>query len=190
MDTISIPNNIKYDHILYKSGSEILWGLDENDSLFFLEKGTADVNFRGIDGESMRIFRYKAPDFWGEVEVLTNCHSQLLITAVEDCWVCRIPQNEALKWMEQDFQFCLRVMHRLCEKLMADTDSRIRLRFHNSRQRYLAVMAQYNKEGTLKQLKKEHLCEELGIPLRSLNRIVAQCTNQYIFHDGHFQKVK
>lgn len=187
MDTVSIPQDIGYKRVLYRKGSEILWGPD-NESLFILEEGTADVIFYGDDDETMRIYRYKAPDIFGEVEVLTDRRSQLEITAVTDCVICKISRDEALRWMEKDFSFSLHIMQRLCEKLMEDTDKQLRLKFRNSRERYLESMLRHAEDGSLNELTKIQLCEELCIPLRSLNRAIAQCRDRFIFKDGHFEK--
>ena len=190
MDIFTVPSNISYKRVRYREGEEISWSLEDAPNLFLLEEGSADVIFYGDDDETMRIYRYSAPDILGEVEVLTDQRSQLEILAVTDCTVLKISKEEALKWMRQDFNLCLSIMRRLCRKLMDGTDSRLDLRFKNTKERYMESMRRHEEDGSLKELTKKQLCEELCIPLRSLNRIVAQCRDQFVFRDGHFEKSK
>lgn len=183
---LRVPPGIPSRRVEYPAGAEVLWGMEENSSLLLLEAGTVDLVFCGPEGESLRIFRYTAPDLLGEVEVLTDRRQQLQIVAVEPSVLIEVPRAGALRWMEQDFSFCLQVMRRLCEKLMDDTGSRIDCRYRTCRERYLAAMAEHCRRGTLAGLTKAELCEELGVPLRSLNRVIAQCADRYRFYKGRF----
>ncbi len=146
--------------------------------------------FRNIDGENLRIYRYEAPDFFGEVELLTDYRQPLPIIAVEDCRVSVISAEETMKWLRTDFSFCLHVMRRLCEKMYDDMYSRTDQRFLTQKQRLLKAYQVYAGRNELETLTKQTLCEELGIPLRSLNRIIAQCSDTVVYEKKRFRAVK
>ena len=181
-----LPPPVSYREESFPAGSDILSGLDSNDSLFLLTAGVADVIYWGLDGESMRIYRYRAPDLFGEVELLTGRSQPLPVVAAEDCTVLRIQRGEALRWMERDFSFCRGLMERLCEKLYDNMYCRTEQRYLTQRQRYLLAIKRHARQGTLSAVTKASLCQELAIPLRSLNRVVAQCREQVRYEKGKF----
>jgi len=185
-----IPDEIAHTERSFRRGESILSDLEENDSLYLLQSGAADVVFRNIDGENLRIYRYEAPDFFGEVELLTDYRQPLPIIAVEDCRVSVISAEETMKWLRTDFSFCLHVMRRLCEKMYDDMYSRTDQRFLTQKQRLLKAYQVYAGRNELETLTKQTLCEELGIPLRSLNRIIAQCSDTVVYEKKRFRAVK
>jgi len=185
-----IPDGVVYAERSYRRGEYILSDLEESDSLYILRSGAADVVFRNIDGENLRIYRYEAPDFFGEVELLTDHHQPLPVVAVGDCRVSVIQSAEAMKWLKADFPFCLHMMRRLCEKMYDDMYSRTDQRFLTQKQRLLKAYKRHPERGELKTLTKQALCEELGIPLRSLNRVIAQCSDTVTYKNKHFQTVR
>lgn len=182
------PPPVPYRELVFPAGSSILSGLEESDSLFLLTAGTADVLYWGLDGESMRIYRYTAPDLFGEVELLTGRRQPLPIEAAEDCTVLRVAREEALRWLEMDFSFCRSLLERLCEKLYDNMYCRTEQRYLTQRQRYLLAIQRHDRAGTLHALTKASLCQELGVPLRSLNRVIAQCWDQVCFEKGRFRR--
>jgi len=185
-----IPEGIVYTKRAFRHGEYILSDLAENDSLYLLKSGAADVVFRNIDGENLRIYRYEAPDFFGEVELLTDYRQPLPIIAVGDCSVIVVSAQEAMKWLQSDFSFCLHMMRRLCEKMYDGMYSRIDQRFLTQKQRLLKVYETYRSRNELETLTKQALCDELGIPLRSLNRVIAQCSDTVVYEKKHFRAVR
>lgn len=190
MDLTSVPKGISCQPVFYPRGSYILSDLEENNNFFILTEGVADVMYFGSDGESMRICRYLPVDFFGEIEMLTEHRQPMPVIAVQDCRVLRLPHREVLRWMEQDFDFCRHILSRMCEKLLRGMTGRTQMRYLTQRQRYLLAMESHAKAGELPSLTKEALCQELSIPLRSLNRIIAQCADRFCYRNRGFEKAK
>lgn len=184
-----IPDGIAYTERFFRCGEYILSDLEESNSLYLLRSGAADVVFRNTDGENLRIYRYEAPDFFGEVELLTDNRQPLPIVAVRDCRVSVVPAAGAMKWLEADFPFCLHVMRRLCEKMYDDMYSRTDQRFLTQKERLLKAYKRHLNKNDLHMLTKQALSEELGIPMRSLNRVIAQCSDMVAYENRRFRAV-
>ena len=189
MDLTVLPEDIHFQAFSFPKGSYILSDLEENNYFFILTDGAADVMYFGPDGESMRIYRYHPVDFFGEIEMLTEQRQPMPVIAAEDCRVLRLSHAEVLRWMERDFCFCRHILSRMCEKLLCGMTGRTQMRYLTQRQRYLLAMDSHVKAGDLALLTKETLCQELSIPLRSLNRIIAQCTDRFLCEKGRFRQV-
>ncbi len=185
-----IPDGIAYTERTFRHGEYILSDLEESDSLYILRSGAADVVFRNIDGENLRIYRYEALDFFGEVELLTDCHQPLPVVAVGDCRVVIVSATEAMKWLKADFPFCLHMMRRLCEKMYDDMYGRTDQRFLTQKQRLMKAYERHAMKNELQTLTKQALSEEIGAPMRSLNRIIAQCSDTVKYENKHFHIVK
>lgn len=188
MDLTAIPKDIHFQDLFFPKGSHILSDLEENNHFFILTEGAADVMYYGPDGESMRIYRYLPVDFFGEIEMLTDHRQPMPVIATQDCHVLRLSHTEVLRWMERDFDFCRHILSRMCEKLLCGMTGRTQMRYLTQRQRYLLAMDSHAKAGELSLLTKEALCQELSIPLRSLNRIIAQCSHRFHYENGVFHQ--
>ncbi len=188
MGDFKLFEDIGTDKRLFKKGESILTGEEKNSSIFVLSKGAADVMYYGPDGDVMRIYRYEAPDFFGELELFGDSAIPMPVVAASDCLVTVVPHERALAALEKDFDACLFVMKRLSEKLLNGMAGRIQLNRLTGRRRHLLAMDAHRARGELHTLCKADLCEELGMPLRSLNRIIAQCVGRYIFENGRFKE--
>lgn len=189
MDLNRLLRELPGQELHFSKGEHILSDLEENHFFFLLLEGAADVMYFGPDGESMRIYRYLPVDFFGEIEMLTDHRQPMPVIAAQDCRVLRIPHRDVLTRMERDPALSRHMMERMCEKLLFSVTGRTQTRYLTQRQRYLLAMESYRREGGLDTLTKEALCQELSVPLRSLNRIVAQCSDRFIFEGGRFRAV-
>lgn len=186
----TVPKDLRCSHRTFGSGEYILNGLEENNSLYLLTEGSADVVFRYEDGEDIRVYRYTAPDFFGEIELLSDRRQPLPVIAAAECRVAVIPKQDALIWLRRDFEFAQYVMKRLCEKMYDNMYKRTELRFMTQRQRLLLSLMRHRSAGDLERLSKSELCAELGIPLRSLNRVIAQCADKVVYKNKHFHSAE
>jgi len=186
MTAISIPAAIPYTERVYRPGQAIIDGLRPSDTFYILTSGTADVIYRHVDGETFCVYRYQAPDFFGEVEVLTDLNQPLPVVAAERCVVRAIKCQDARRWLRQDQDFSFFVMRRLCEKLYDNMSKWADQRFLSQRQRLLAAYRCAVRDDRLDSLTKADLCQQLGMPLRSLNRVIAQCTDVATYSRHHF----
>ncbi|MCI8473796.1 MAG: cyclic nucleotide-binding domain-containing protein [Oscillospiraceae bacterium] len=186
MDLTAIPKDIPSQALFYPKGSHILSDLEENHHFFILLEGMADVMYLGPGGEDMRVYRYLPVDFFGEVEMLTDHRQPLPVIAAADCRILRLSHRDVLAWMERDFTLSRHVMGRMCQKLLDGMTGKAQMRYLTQAQRYLLAMEAHARAGELPLLTKESLCQELCVPLRSLNRIIAQCADRYRFEKGRF----
>ena len=64
-----IPEDIRYEIRTFDRGEEILDGFSENENLFIVLEGSADVFYYSEEGDIMHIYRYKRGDIFGELEL-------------------------------------------------------------------------------------------------------------------------
>ena len=183
----TIPNDIFYIKKKYKSGEFIFSGQEENPNFYLLISGEAEVIYPEPGGEFLKIDHFKAPDFFGEIELLTNNRIPLPIVSSGGCETLIFSHAEAIRWMKKDFSFCRYVMERLAQKLYTCTYNRAEIHFLPIRQRLLLIYSRYKAEGRLNELTKQDLCAELGVPIRSLNRVIAQCSDIMVYEHKHFR---
>ncbi|HUM84924.1 MAG TPA: Crp/Fnr family transcriptional regulator [Lachnospiraceae bacterium] len=183
-----IPPEIRYVKKRFRKGDYIFTGNEENINFYLLMSGSANVIYNAADGGALQIEHFTAPDFFGEIELLTDRREPLPIVASENCETWILSKEETMKWLRKDFDFCLRIMQRLCQKLYACTFRETERHFLPIRERLLLIFRQYERSGSLDSLTKADLCEQLGIPIRSLNRVIAQCSDVMVYEHKHFRK--
>ena len=104
----------------------------------------------------------------------------LPIVAADNCETLVLARAEATRWLNEDLSFCHYIMKRMAEKFYRTVFIRAEGHFLTIRQRLLLTYNRYKAEGRLNELTKQELCEELGVPIRSLNRVIAQCSDVMI----------
>lgn len=181
-----VPKGVRAVERTFAAGETIMRDYEEYLGLYLLLEGTGEVMFRDENGELLRISHYAAPDLFGEIELLSDRRQSTFIMAESFCRVLIIPANDAMHWLRQDFSFCRAVMQRMAEKLHDITLRYGDMCFLDQKERYLRAVRRHATRGDLETVTKTGLCEELGMPRRSLNRIVAQCTDTVIYKERHF----
>jgi CRP-like cAMP-binding protein len=185
-----IPSDVHYIRKRFKKGEFIFSGRETAVYFYLLVSGSANVVYPDREGEILQIAHFTAPDFFGEIELLTDNHEPLPVVASETCETLILSHADAMRWLKTDFTFCHYVLKRLAQKLYDCTYHRAERHFLPIRQRLLLVFSRYKAEGKLDTLTKSILCEEIGVPIRSLNRVIAQCSDVMIYEHKHFHAVK
>ena len=184
--TLQIPPGIRFTEKSYRRGEVMLDPCVENQFLYLLTSGEATVYYQAENGEILAIYAYHPVDFFGELELLSNRKLPTLVRARTDCRVTLVHRDEVLRWLKQDFSFTQLVLRRLCEKVVEGSDERMRLSLLTIRQRYLLAIRRHQEAGDLATLTKTQLCEEVGAPVRSLNRVIAQCSAEVQYKKRRF----
>ena len=172
---LSPPADLPRVEKQFRRGQIILEPTRENSFFHILIAGEADVCYQSENGEVLSMYTYRAADFFGEIELLSDRRQPLLVRARSDCRVLLLHRDALLEWLHRDFAFTRAVLKRLCEKLLEGSQARARLTLLPIRERYLLAVRRHRDMGDLDRLTKAQLCEELGVPLRSLNRVAAGC---------------
>ena len=89
----------------------------------------------------------------------------------------------------KDPDFSLFLLKKMSEKLIKNTGKRTELRYLSGKERYLKAMDRHRLIGDLATLTKKQLCYETSLPLRSLNRIIRDCSDTYQYKNRGFFRV-
>lgn len=157
----------------YKKGSHILYAGEENDYLFFLIKGEAEVYTLTQEGVMLSLNSYRATSFFGEYEVFdpnSTTHSILAKTA---CEVIRIHKTDLFQWMKADFDLTLNLLGHFASDVINSHKMNTRLAHLTTKERVLISIHSHYAIGNLDSLSKQILVQESYAPLRSVNRAIA-----------------
>lgn len=184
------PFNIKSKFIssIHKKGSLIIHPDEENDYLYILTAGSAEVYRQSYEGTVFSIYIYNPYSCFGEVEIFNNKFKTMGIVAKTDCETIAIHKQIVYEWMRSDFNFTFYMMEQLSAKLIISSDTAAKLSLLKIKDRILCSILAHYKIGDLDKLTKQNLSREVSVPVRSLNRSVSQCMEEgYIsFKDKKF----
>ena len=184
-----IPEDIRYEIRTFDRGEEILDGFSENGNLFIVLEGSADVFYYSEEGDIMHIYRYKWGDIFGELELFGSNPLPFPVKAAENLKAAVIPKDQVVAWIRKDPDFSLFLLKKMSEKLIKNTGKRTELRYLSGKERYLKAMDRHCLIGDLATLTKKQLCYETSLPLRSLNRIIRDCSDTYQYKNRGFFRV-
>jgi len=163
-----------FDIRTYPKGSSILQPDEHNSSLFFLLEGTAEVFIYTLNGMFLSLYRYEKDGCFGEVELFCESRTTMGVSAVDNCKVVRISRRGVEAWIKVDHRFCGFLLRQMASKIAENSDNYIRSASMDLKSRVLYCLYRHKRSGTLDALTKEQLMNEVGTPIRSLNRILAQ----------------
>lgn len=172
----------------YKKGSHILLPEDQNTSLFFMLSGTAEVYQYAMNGMLISIYRYEKNGCFGEVELFCKSRTALGVLAVEDCQIIKINEIGVQLWLQSDQRFCEFLLQRMAQKIGDNCDAYLRLSTMTLKERILFCVLHHERMNMLNKLTKESLATEVCAPIRSVNRILAQCKKEGLltYEKHHF----
>ena len=81
-------------------------------------------------------------------------------------------------WMREDHRFSEFLLRHMALKIAENSDHYIRSASMDLKSRVLHCLYRHKQLGSLSVLTKEQLMSEVCTPLRSLNRILAQCREE------------
>lgn len=176
----SAPTNIKKDFVYrkHKKGKQIILPNEENDSLYILIEGIAEVHRQNYAGNMISFYIYDAYSCFGEIEIFHKNSKTWGVTAKTDCETIRVNRRVVFDWMKADFDFTCYIVEQLSEKLISSSNKTVRLSLLNIKDRILSSVYAHYKIGDLEHITKELLSVEVCAPIRSLNRSIAQCKEE------------
>lgn len=176
------PVHIKKDFIYkkHKKGNLIIHPHEQNNYLYILTTGIAEVYRQSYEGTMLSLYIYDSYSCFGEIEIFNEKIKTLGVIAKENCETIAIHKTKVFEWMKIDFNFNFYIIKQLASKLILSSDTATKLSFLTVKDRILLSIHNHYKIGDLDQLTKQILTSEVCAPLRSLNRSIAQCIDEGI----------
>lgn len=172
----------------YKKGNSIMFPNNNNEYLYILIDGRADVYREDYSGALISIYDYSSYSLFGELELFNDKITTFGITAKTNCEVILVHKNSVYQWMKNDFNFTRYILEQLAQKLASSSYKALRLSLLSIKDRILYSIYIHNKICDLKDLTKEKLSQEVYAPMRSLNRSLKDCIEEgfVIYRDKRF----
>lgn len=177
------PASVKASFVYkeHSKGSYILYPGEENNYLYILIKGTADVLIQNLSGAGFVLYTYEAYQCFGELELFHNDIKTHEVVAQTDCSTILIQKEQVFEWMKADFEFTKFLIRQLTEKLIKSSQKLTSISLLSVSDRLLYCIYTHHKSGDLATLTKQDVCTETFIPIRSLNRSIAECKRNHYF---------
>lgn len=168
----------KFIHRKYKKGSFIIHPDEENNYLYILVKGSAEVYRQSYAGAILSLYIFNPYSCFGEVEVFNKEMRTLGIIARTDCETMAIHKDTVYEWMRIDFNFTLYMTEQFAAKLISSSNIAAKLSLLKIKDRILYSILTHYKIGDLDKLSKQNLSGEVCSPIRSLNRSISECKKE------------
>ncbi|KIQ80051.1 Crp/Fnr family transcriptional regulator [Bacillus sp. L_1B0_8] len=174
------PAHIKKEFIYrkHKKDSFIMQPHEQNDYLYILTTGRAEVYRQSYEGAMISLYIYNSYSCFGEVEIFNEKHYTLGVIAKQNCETIAIHKTYVYEWLRNDFNFNFHIIKQLSSKLILSSDTAAKLSLLTVKDRILLSIHNHYKIGDLDNLTKQILSSEVCAPIRSLNRSIAQCINE------------
>jgi len=178
MDLMSDETKEKLIRKHYKRNSTIVFAEEENNYVYFLINGLAEAYMITPQGSISSLHLYKAGSFFGEIEQFYVGRKPVEITAITDCVVDVLHKNDFLNWLQNNFEATKFLISEISYKLIANTELVEEVLLLTVKERMLRSIALHRYRNNLDRLTKEQLTKEANAPIRSINRAIAECSNQ------------
>ncbi|MCM3038497.1 Crp/Fnr family transcriptional regulator [Paenibacillus motobuensis] len=174
------PLHIKKEFIYRKheKGSLIIHPHEQNNHLYILTTGVAEVYRQSYAGTMVSLYIYHSYSCFGEIEIFNEKIKTLGVIAQQNCETIAIHKTKVYEWMKIDFNFNFYIIKQLASKLILSSDTITRLSLLTVKDRILLSIHNHYKIGDLEHLTKQTLSSEVCTPIRSLNRSIAQCIDE------------
>lgn len=174
------PEHIEKEFIYrkHKKGSLIILPYEENNYLYILINGSAEVYSQSYAGAMLSLYLYNSYSCFGEVEIFNKETKTSGVIARTNCETIAIHKKNVYEWMRIDFNFTFYIVEQLAAKLISSANTIAKLSLLTLKDRILCSIHAHYKIGNLDNLTKQKLSSEVCAPIRSLNRSIAQCINE------------
>ncbi|ODV56117.1 MULTISPECIES: Crp/Fnr family transcriptional regulator [Lysinibacillus] len=174
------PAHIKKEFIYrrHTKGSPIIHPHEQNNYLYILTTGTAEVYRQSYEGAMLSLYIYDSYSCFGEIEIFNDKMKTLGVIAKQNCETIAIHKTKVYEWMKTDFNFNFYIVKQLASKLTLSSDTTAKLSLLTVKDRILLSIHNHYKIGDLDYLTKQILSSEVCAPIRSLNRSISQCINE------------
>lgn len=183
---VSVKNSFIYRR--HRKGSSILYPGEENNYLYILIKGAANVVIQNISGVGLVLYTYNAYSCFGELELFNKNIKTFGVVSHTDCETIIIHKEQIFEWMKADFEFTKFLIEQLTEKLFKSSQKLTSISLLSVNDRLLYCIYTHFRLGDLATLTKQDVYSETFIPIRSINRSIAECKkeNYFEFHMKQF----
>lgn len=164
----------------YSANSTILYAEKENKYVYFLTEGVAEAYIQSPQGTFATLYLYKAGSFFGEVEQFYDGRKPVEVTAITDCVVEILYKEDFLDWLKINFEAVKFIIKEISYKLIINAELVENILLLTVKERLLRCIAIHHYRKSLDSLTKEQLSKEVNTPIRSINRAIAECSNQGI----------
>lgn len=173
------PENIKKEFIFkkHKKGNLIIFPNEENNFLYILINGSAEVYWQSYAGAMISLYIFNSYSCFGELEIFNKEIKTLNVVAKTNCETIAIHKKYVYEWMQIDFDFTFYIVEQLAEKLIKSSNNAVKMSLLTVKNRILSSIYAHYKIGDLNNLTKQVLSSEVRAPIRSINRSIAQCIN-------------
>lgn len=171
------PVSVKKSFIYRKhvKRSYILYPGEENNYLYIVIKGSANVMIQNISGAGFVLYTYDAYSCFGEMELFNKNIKTYDVIAQSNCETIIVQREQVYQWMKADFEFTKFLIEQLTEKLLKSSQKLTTISLLSVNDRLLYCIYTHYKLGDLDKLTKQTVCSETFIPIRSLNRAIIDC---------------
>ncbi|MFJ7922249.1 Crp/Fnr family transcriptional regulator [Lysinibacillus fusiformis] len=178
------PAHIKKEFIYRKhtKDSPIIHPHEQNNYLYILTTGTAEVYRQSYEGAMLSLYIYDSYSCFGEIEIFNEKMKTLGVIAKQNCETIAIHKTMVYEWMKIDFNFNIYIVKQLASKLTLSSNTTAKLSLLTVKDRILLSIHNHYKIGDLDYLTKQILSSEVCAPIRSLNRSISQCINEGLIH--------
>lgn len=180
MDLMNDETKGKLKRKNYKRNSTIIFAEEENNFVYFLIKGLAEAYILAPQGSFSSLHLYKAGSFFGEIEQFYEGRKPVEITAITDCVVDILHKKDFLDWLRNDFEATKFLIAEISYKLVINAELVEEVLLLTVKERLLRCIASHQYRNNLDKLTKEQVTKEANAPMRSINRAIAECSDQNI----------
>lgn len=180
MDLMNDETKVKLKRKNYKKNSTIIFAEEENNFVYFLVEGLAEAYILAPQGSFSSLHLYKAGSFFGEIEQFYEGRKPVEITAITDCVVDILHKKDFLDWLRNDFEATKFLIAEISYKLVINAELVEEVLLLTVKERLLRCIASHQYRNNLDKLTKEQVTKEANAPMRSINRAIAECSDQNI----------
>ncbi len=171
-----IKEQFKYKY--YSAGTQIISATGVSKTyLYIITSGIAEVFKESTCGTVINVNTFSAGDVFGEVEIFSPDFKPYNVHTKTDCCIILVKKEAVFQWMREVFDFDLFLCEMLTRRMYITSDSMSRIALLPIKERVLGCISSHYLSGTLKELTKDELVSQVRAPLRSINRVIMECTS-------------
>ena len=176
-----------YEERHYTAGSTIQDTRTLTEVVYYVKQGHAELQVYTSDLRPGLWFPFNEGDFIGVIEAFSESNYPVSeIIALSDCVIQSVTIPALLKRLERDTELAMVLLKSMAEQMMKADRWNLMLNTCTIVDKCTAVLATHHKNATLANLRKEQLAHELSVPVRSLNRALAEIADIVKYQDKHF----
>jgi CRP/FNR family cyclic AMP-dependent transcriptional regulator len=172
----------------YEAGSPIIMAGLDNKHVYFLVEGNAEASIQNSNGALATVYLYTPNSMFGEIEQFYEGIKPVSIIALTPCIIDVLYRDDFIEWLQNDFESIKALICNIAQKLVHNSELIEEISLLSVRERILRCIAIYQHQNMLDRLTKKQLSIHANVPIRSVNRAIAECVQQglLIYQDKHF----